>query len=714
MKKLIYIIFLFIAITGCEDKLDIVPRDFVNTDGLFSNDPAVLSAAVNGIFEEWFDRGRNIDAWGPWEHVGTDLGTYDEYRYEQKDPTELYCYYDNRMNPEATAISRLFNFEYRIVNKAARIIQSGKNEAIADDPVTQKAVSEAKFFWCLAYYELFMNFGNVTMLLEPVDEPRNDFERTPVEEIITVIEKYLLEAIEILDENTSNARVSKNACRMLLAKVYMAAAGDVYQEAGEVAGSNSPYWEKAESIAEDIIESGTFKLITQKSGPHAGDHDTIPGPINWDLVAYPRLREGLQQKYMVRHPNYFSCLFQNDFEGPEQGNTETIFRIAFNGQDDPYGRNYIRLIWMPYISRANGITRDFYQGARTWGRVKMTDFMCYDIWDYQDYARGKNYDLRKEGGYMYRYFFNDEAALKKHFIYIRQFDNPGAAVDSLYGWRAITDTVGTRQGPTKTFDITTFQGKTGTIVSNDTIPWGNNGSKYYTAEYLIVNLDSVFVQPIITNYAGAPGNSKWGKPYYEEWYPKRVYYQGDTIWGSRPGDEFFPRSQIDWQSAAVGCTKQSYWVRNTDGTAISQAEVTAFVSSTGGPGDIILFRYAEAYLIAGEAEFHQNKLQEAADHFNEVRKRAFNNGNVPVKWQIEPNEITIDWILDERGRELFTEEFRWFEIKRLKKWDRVMNHNILAKNNFQYSKHRLRPIPISVIDLNIGNKAGMYQNPEYN
>jgi len=127
-----------------------------------------------------------------------------------------------------------------------------------------------------------------------------------------------------------------------------------------------------------------------------------------------------------------------------------------------------------------------------------------------------------------------------------------------------------------------------------------------------------------------------------------------------------------------------------------------------------LFRFAEAYLIAGEAAYHQNKLQDAANYFNVVRKRAFNNGNVPVRWEVQPSEITIDWILDERGRELFTEEFRWFEIKRLNRWDRVKKHNTFASSNFVYEKHRLRPIPISAIDSNKGNPAGMYQNPGYN
>src|SRR3972149_4871886 len=164
MKKLILFFTITTLLLSCEDRLDIEPRDFVNTDGLFSNDPEILSGAVNTIFNEWFDRGRQIDAWGPWEHVGTDLGTYDEYRYEEKPNTEIYCYYDERLNADAPAISRLFNFEYRIINKAANIIKSGTDEAIIDDATAKQAVAEAKFMWALAYYELFMNFGNVPML----------------------------------------------------------------------------------------------------------------------------------------------------------------------------------------------------------------------------------------------------------------------------------------------------------------------------------------------------------------------------------------------------------------------------------------------------------------------------------------------------------------------------------------------------------------------
>lgn len=699
MKRIIIILFSILIICSCDDQLDIQPTDFVNTDGLFENDPEALAGATNALYAQWFERCRMISIrYDPFEHLGTDLGSQDLYK-----GSSAFNSYASGLDPSLGRLENLFNKEYKIINIALQIIYNGSsNEAIKDDPGVKKAVAEAKFFYVLAYYELFMTFGDVPLLKEPINSPKDDFVRTPVEEIIPYLENFLLEAIEVLDENSLNARVSKNACRMLLAKIYLAAGGDVYQTPKEVDGPSSEYWKKAEQMAEAVIASGQFSLITEKKGPYANDHDTEPGSVDWAVAAFTNMREGLQQKYMVRHPNTFSCLFQNGFEGPEDGNTETIFRIAFRGDDDRYGRNYWRMIWVPYSSQANGLTRDFYQGGRSWGRAKATDYMCFDIWDYQDHVRKANYDQRKYGSFFYQYYFNDESALKNHFLYVRRFSTPGVAVDTLYGWKE----VGTALPSTK-------QGKSGKIIKNYKIPWGNNGTKYYTADMLVVEDDSVFVQPIVTNYPGKPLSEKWGVPYTDLWFPKRVYYKGDTIWGPRMGDEYFPRVQNDWQKLYLGCSKQSYWVRNSNNTAISKEEVNTLVNATGSAGDLILFRFAEAYLIAGEAEFHQGKTQEAADHFNVVRKRAFSNGNVPVKWEVEPGELTIDWILDERGRELFTEEYRWFEIKRLRKWDRVMQHNTFAVTNFVYSKHRLRPIPISAIDSNKGNPAGMYQNPEY-
>ena len=60
--------------------------------------------------------------------------------------------------------------------------------------------------------------------------------------------------------------------------------------------------------------------------------------------------------------------------------------------------------------------------------------------------------------------------------------------------------------------------------------------------------------------------------------------------------------------------------------------------------------------------------------------------------------LSLDFILDERSRELTGENMRWLDLVRTNKLlERVRLHNKEASPNIQ-SKHILRPIPQAQID----------------
>ena len=81
--------------------------------------------------------------------------------------------------------------------------------------------------------------------------------------------------------------------------------------------------------------------------------------------------------------------------------------------------------------------------------------------------------------------------------------------------------------------------------------------------------------------------------------------------------------------------------------------------------------------------------------------------------EIKPEQLTLDFILDERARELGGEQQRWFDLKRTDKLlERVKAYNPDAKVNIK-EHHLLRPIPQTQLDALI-TKDEFGQNAGYN
>ena len=118
-------------------------------------------------------------------------------------------------------------------------------------------------------------------------------------------------------------------------------------------------------------------------------------------------------------------------------------------------------------------------------------------------------------------------------------------------------------------------------------------------------------------------------------------------------------------------------------------------------------RLAETILLRAEAYINLGSKDLAAADINMIRNRA---NATPVA----PADVTIDYLLDERARELYGEENRFITLRRVGKLiERVRALNNNPKNpglNIQ-DYHVLFPIPQNQIDLNIN--APFPQNPGY-
>jgi starch-binding outer membrane protein, SusD/RagB family len=131
-------------------------------------------------------------------------------------------------------------------------------------------------------------------------------------------------------------------------------------------------------------------------------------------------------------------------------------------------------------------------------------------------------------------------------------------------------------------------------------------------------------------------------------------------------------------------------------------------------GDAMVIRLAEMYLIAAEAYVGLSDQVNAAKYVNVIRSRAALPNKV-TDMQVAPAAVDINFILDERARELAGEQQRWYDLKRVFH-DQTAWMNYIQKWNPDITlikpTHWVRPIPQVELDA-ILNASEFGQNPGY-
>lgn len=213
---------------------------------------------------------------------------------------------------------------------------------------------------------------------------------------------------------------------------------------------------------------------------------------------------------------------------------------------------------------------------------------------------------------------------------------------------------------------------------------------------------------------------------YEAFFRERYYAVGDYTWTdgdvSRFGKDasFAGRKQIRKGELAMWFTRQSVSDAKARNCAVVDInmiyEANGKVNTTYGvnyfpclkkleaPGmytgelkksytyaDNIVYRLADTYLLAAEANFRLGEKGQAAIWLNEIRNRACVNHDHSM--DVNADDVTWDLILDERARELAGEHTRWMDLKRAGMLqERITKYNPEI-TEFDPNKHYLRPVP---------------------
>lgn len=210
-------------------------------------------------------------------------------------------------------------------------------------------------------------------------------------------------------------------------------------------------------------------------------------------------------------------------------------------------------------------------------------------------------------------------------------------------------------------------------------------------------------------------NQSWGNDFDNDIRNSEVNVIRKVVYDN-PASAWYGRSAIDPASMSKNYKSQKYrwypWFSKVtspgdhpDGLYTDREQGLLTNAAGGTYADQYLLRLAETYLLRAEAYLLNNQPDRAAADINVVRRRAKAS-------DVAPADVTLDYILDERARELCFEERRRLTLcrtgtfvertRRLNEWQ-----------GWQVEDHmNLFPLPYSFIEANTG--AVIEQNPGYN
>ncbi len=273
---------LLVILSGCEDRLDVVPEDQVASNTVF-NSQATINGAVIGIYSKNQSGDLNGMAQLTSDFMADDVNFVGSFTSLQEiDQFETLA--------TNTSIDNIWLDGYELIGAANNVIENlplVEDIPGLDEALKSQYIAEAKFLRALTYFQLVNLFaqpyqfdqGNnlgVPLVLQPFEGGDiSDFqlERSTVNEVHAQIEQDLQDAIADLPVD-NGVRAESNAARALLARLYL------YRE----------QWNQAATLADEVIASGLYSLA-----PDYDFYDDNPGSSEHIFVVVNTPTDGPQE-----------------------------------------------------------------------------------------------------------------------------------------------------------------------------------------------------------------------------------------------------------------------------------------------------------------------------------------------------------------------------------------------------------------------------------
>ncbi|MDR0743242.1 MAG: RagB/SusD family nutrient uptake outer membrane protein [Tannerella sp.] len=369
MKKIKRLLMSFVlpivllAGTGCNDNafLEENPETFYTVDNAFST-----SAQVDQVLVSCYSQIRYMycvtDISNPlWVFKGNGTDMYDVPLFRRGARFNDY----GVLNSTTGDFSTIYTMWYELIAKANLALYAADLPQITWESAADKAyvVAQARFFRAFSYRNLGELYGGVPIVTEITTSPRYDFERASR----TATYQFAIDEMEAilndLPETTMQpGRLVRAAAQHNLAQLYIDKGVTLAEEGNS--GESATAYAKAITFAGQVIDGGTYSLMTERFGSRKGENPDYYFTENVAEQTPDRLYSAAGYPL---ESNVYWDLFQEGNQDYQDGNREAIwcaqtnyeaYRREDGGAMLPYSRLYGPVFRDVVANHAGGTLED--------------------------------------------------------------------------------------------------------------------------------------------------------------------------------------------------------------------------------------------------------------------------------------------------------------------------------------------------------------------
>ncbi|MBN3522072.1 RagB/SusD family nutrient uptake outer membrane protein [Algoriphagus lutimaris] len=258
ISKVLVLAAVFFA-TSCADFLDETDKSNFTLDNYFTK-PEHAVSVVNSIYQSMQPIMSSGFNGGPWMMLEFATGLADT----ELGQAQYSLFVKDLVNNSDNGYGQTFwtNYYRGIAN--ANLAIANIPEMNMDETQKQQLLGEARFLRAYYYFNLVRIFGNIPLIINPVDLTSEELYPNPADPS-AVYDQIVMDLTEAEDSGLpmrdATGRVSMGAIKSLLSSVYLTMAGYPLQKGNE-------YYSLAAAKAKEVIDSKEFSLFDSYDALH--------------------------------------------------------------------------------------------------------------------------------------------------------------------------------------------------------------------------------------------------------------------------------------------------------------------------------------------------------------------------------------------------------------------------------------------------------------